>query len=332
MDVTVSIMEELLGALLQIGQLDAGRIAKRVVHFQLSHVMRRLQIEFAPQAAEKGLRLRVVPSHVTVETDRALLERILSNFLANAIRFTDTGTVLFGARRRGGYFSVEVWDTGCGIPDDQQKLIFEEFHQVYSSAAQGRRGLGLGLNIASRLAELLGHTVHVCSRSGKGSKFSILIPLGDVWRSEVGEPEIDERIGGEFRDITILVVEDNLPFRESLCELLKRWGVQVHEAGDAARAVGLVEDGLVPDLLISDYRLPNGKSGLEILHSLRERVGAGLPAIVATADTDPSLIEAMRGSGIPVLIKPINPARLRSAMHHLLYERPRDSNASDSNG
>ncbi|MFG1465657.1 ATP-binding protein [Xanthobacter sp. DSM 24535] len=323
MDVTVSIMEDILGSLLQIGQLDAGRITPRVVHFQISQVMERLRIEFAPQAEAKGLSFHFVNSHTTIQSDRVLLERILSNFIANAIRFTEYGGILLGARRRGSQLDIQVWDTGAGIPSNQLELIFEEFHQVADQPSHRQKGLGLGLNIASRLAELLDHKIDVSSKPGRGSMFSVSVPIGNVWQSDLGEPEISERVGGEFLGVNVMVIEDNEMLRTTVCGLLERWGVQVTAASDGVRAIELVaQGGEVPDLVLVDYRLPNGQTGTEVLARLRELVGIRLPGIVATADTDPALIAQIREADLPVLIKPISPARLRSAMHHLLYETP----------
>ena len=323
MDVTVGIMDEILTSLLQIGQLDAGRIVPRVVHFQISQVISRLKIEFQPQAEAKGLRFRAVTGRVTVQTDRALLERILSNLVANAIRFTETGGVLVGVRRRGDNARIEVWDSGCGIPEDQIELIFDEFHQVEAEQMTRQRGLGLGLNIAMRLGELLGHRICVASVPGKGSTFSVELPLGDLWRSDLGEPEINERIGGEFLGVRLLLIEDNEMLRATVATMLERWGVKVITAGDGASALALFEgpDPPDPDIALVDYRLPNGRAGTEVLADLRLLLNRDLAGIVATADNDPDLINEIRAQGLPVLIKPVIPARLRSAMHHLLYEQ-----------
>ncbi len=326
MDVTIGIMDEILGSLVQIGQLDAGRIAARVTHFQLRQVLEPLAIEFKPQAEVKGLKMSVVASCETVRSDRALLGRILSNLIANAIRFTETGKIVVGARKRGSMLDIEVWDTGCGIAEDQFEMIFEEFHQVAEHGHSKQRGLGLGLNIAHRLSMLLDHNIDVRSWPGRGSVFSVSVPLGDIWQSELGEPEISERIGGEFLDVKVLVVEDNEPLRRIVCDMLVGWGVQVTEASDSERAFALFESGVHHfDLALVDFRLPSGRAGTDVLKDLCAIAGREIPGIVATADNDPALINQIRAQGLPVLIKPINPARLRSAMHHLLYEHGRGS-------
>lgn len=326
MDITVGIMDEILGSLLQIGQLDAGRIVPRVMHFQVSQVLARLQVEFQPQAEAKGLRFRVFAGRATVQSDRALLERILSNLIANAIRFTETGGVLVGVRLRGTNLLIQVWDTGCGVAEDQQSLIFEEFHQVPEHQRTHQRGLGLGLNIVTRLAEILDHKISIKSVPGSGSMFSIEVPLGDIWRSDLGEPEISERIGGEFLGVRMLVIEDNEMLRATVTTMLERWGVRVASASDGASALALFsgDDPPDPQIALVDYRLPNGRPGTEVLTDLRALLGRNLAGIVATAENDPALIHEIRAQGLPVLIKPINPARLRSAMHHLLYEQNRE--------
>lgn len=330
MDVTVGIMDEILGSLVQVGQLDAGRIATRIAHFQLRQVLEPLAIEFAPQAEAKGLQMSVVPSSETIRSDRALLGRILSNLIANAIHFTEVGKILVGARKRGTMLQIEVWDTGCGIADDQLELIFEEFHQIAEQNRGKQRGLGLGLNIAHRLSMLLDHEIDVKSWPGRGSVFSVNVPLGNIWQSDLGEPEISERIGGEFLNVKVLVVEDNELLRQTVCEMLDVWGVQVTEASDSERAFALFESGVHDfDLALVDFRLPSGRAGTDVLRELCAIAGRQIPGIVATADNDPALINQIRAQGLPVLIKPINPARLRSAMHHLLFEQGRGSLSHD---
>lgn len=330
MDVTIGIMDEILGSLVQIGQLDAGRIATRIAHFQLRQVLEPLAIEFIPQAEVKGLMMRLVASSETIRSDRALLGRILSNLIANAIRFTEVGRILVGARKRGTMLQIEVWDTGCGIAEDQLELIFEEFHQIADQHRGKQRGLGLGLNIAHRLSMLLEHKIDVRSWPGRGSVFSVSVPLGNIWQSDLGEPEISERIGGEFLGVKVLVVEDNELLRQTVCEMLDVWGVQVTEASDSERAFALFESGVHDfDLALVDFRLPSGRAGTDVLRELCAIAGRKIPGIVATADNDPALINQIRAQGLPVLIKPINPARLRSAMHHLLFEQGRGSLSHD---
>ncbi|WP_024927469.1 MULTISPECIES: ATP-binding response regulator [unclassified Mesorhizobium] len=320
MDIAVSIMEDLLGALLQIGQLDAGQIRPRVATFQLFQIFQRLDIQFQHVASQKGLHLRFVDSRNAVVSDKALLERILSNLVANAIRYTEVGKVLVGCRRVGKNLRIEVWDTGCGIEAENLPRIFDEFFQVGASKRAKKAGLGLGLNIVTRLCGLLGHELNVRSTPGKGSVFSISLPLGNIWHSDIGEPEISERIGGEFMGISVLLVEDDDTLRQATRDLLERWGILVHTASSTEDARRLIEDESIrPRLIIADYSL-RGEHGTTVIATIRDSLMEPVPGVVVTADTDPQVIGTIKEAGFPVLIKPVSPPRLRVLMHKLLFE------------
>lgn len=319
MDISVSIMEDLLGALLQIGQLDAGKIIARVTTFQLGQIFERLQLQFGHLAAEKGLSLRFVTPRSAVISDKALLERILANLLANAIRYTDVGGILVGCRRRGNKVAIEVRDTGRGIETRHLDKIFDEFYQVERRQAK-RPGLGLGLNIVKRLAALLNHPVTVQSAVGKGSLFSVTVPVGDVWQSDFEEPEISEMVGGEFAGISLLLIEDDDVLRQATVELLERWGIRVSAVTSEAETRQYLASGLPePRLVIADYSL-RGQLGTEVVHMIRAATGKPVPAIIVTADVDPQIIDRIKAEGFPVMIKPVNPLRLRVMMHNLLFE------------
>lgn len=321
MDVSVSIMEDLLGALLNIGQLDAGRVEPKKSTFQVSTILDRMRIQFEHQAQEEGLDLRVMPSKVALNSDRALLERIVSNFAANAIRYTDTGKVLIGCRRRGRNLRIEVWDTGPGISDKHHEEIFKEFFRISSKQVYRKHSLGLGLNIAKRMADVLEHPITVASTPGKGSLFAVEVPIGNVWHSDMGEPEINERIGGEFSGLTTVVMEDDDILREALVGLLERWGINVvvfDQYEDLQPAIAALEQE--PDLIISDYRLQGTIQGTDLVLEINDTLEQPCPAIVVTADTNPELIKNIRMQGFPVLIKPVSPPSLRVVMHNILYE------------
>lgn len=323
MDISVSIMEDLLGALLQVGQLDSGRIVPRFTSFPVSRLIERLSIEFSHQFREKGLQLRAVVSHATIKSDSALLERVVSNFVANALRYTTSGKVLLGCRRAGSHLRIEVWDTGCGISEEHQKRIFDEFYQVANQGTRQKKGLGLGLNIAQRLSQLLEQKITVRSVVGRGSMFAIEVPLGDIWTSEIGVAEISEGIGGQFSGLKVLMVEDNEILREAQQQLLERWGVGVTAARNSTEAVELAQAmGYIPGLLLVDYRLPEGIPGTEVIGKIRAALGTAVPGIIMTADTDPAVINEIKSLGYPVLIKPVSPPQLRVLMHNMLYEPP----------
>lgn len=322
MDVSVSIMEDLLGALLQIGQLDAGQIVARVTTFQLSMIFDRLRIQFAHQAAEKGLKLRFSGARYTIKSDKALLERIITNLLANAIRYTDVGGVVVGCRPRGRNLNIEVWDSGRGIAPEHLPHIFDEFYQVSDSRRTKRPGLGLGLNIVKRLGDLMGHCIEVRSVPGRGSVFSVTVQPGDVWQSEFDEFEVSEMTGGEFAGAVVLLIEDDNVLRQTTVELLERWGIVVIAATSEREARRLLQETAVkPQLIIADYTL-RGEFGTEVVDNIRKEVGAEVPALIVTADVDPQIINRIRQGAIPFLIKPVSPPRLRVMMHNLLFEAP----------
>jgi signal transduction histidine kinase/CheY-like chemotaxis protein len=320
MDISVSIMEDLLGALLQIGQLDAGQIAARITTFQLSQIFDRLRIQFAHQAAEKGLKLKFVGMRYTVTSDKALLERIVTNLVANAIRYTDVGKIVVGCKPSGRHLRVGIWDSGRGIAPEYLPHIFEEFYQVANSRRAKRPGLGLGLNIVKRLANLLGHEIGVRSTLGQGSVFSVTVPVGNVWHSEHEEIEVTEMNGGEFAGKTVLLIEDDTVLQQTTTELLERWGIVVLAATNQSEAQSLLrEAATVPALIIADYSL-RGEFGTKVVLALRKEFGASIPALIVTADIEPHIIEEISKEAIPVLIKPVSPPRLRVMMHNLLFE------------
>lgn len=321
MDVSVSIMEDLLGALLNIGQLDAGRIEPSIATFQISAILSRLEVQYAHQAKEKGLGLRIIPSKLAVVSDRVLLERILSNLVGNAIRYTEVGRVLVGCRRRGRMLRVMVVDTGIGIAPEHHEAIFEEFYRVSDLQSHARHSLGLGLNIARRLSEILGHDLGLASEVGKGTMFHIDIPIGNVWHSGAGEPVISERIGGEFAGLCGLVLEDDKILREAFTALLERWGmtvVTIDDFDNVAKAVAELE--CQPDIILTDYRLRGRIQGTDLVGAINDILEKPCPALVMTAETAPEVIASIKAQGFPLLIKPVSPPALRVLMHNLLFE------------
>lgn len=319
MGIAASIMEDLLGALLQIGQLDAGRIRPRVSSFQVEQLFERLDIQFRHQAAEKGLMLRFVPSRHAVATDRALLERILGNFVANAVRFTEIGGIVVGCRKEGRSIRFEIVDTGRGIAPEDQGRIFDEFYRTAEARSGEKSGLGLGLNIVQRLADILEHPVRVRSSQGRGSIFSVTVPAGNIWHSRSHDLEISESIGGEFAGLPVLVIEDDGTLRRNMTTLLERWGMSVLAAASAAEALAMVQGGASAQLVVADYNLGR-TTGVDLVAALRAQLGEQLPAMIVTADASPDVVTRIRDAGLPFLIKPASPPRLRVLMHNLLFE------------
>ncbi|MES1944308.1 Na+/proline symporter [Salinisphaera sp. PC39] len=307
--------EELLSSLLDISKLDAGAWEVEIADFGLDAMLDGLAAEFGVLAAERGLDLRTVTCRAAVRSDRHLLRRILQNFLANSVRYTDHGRILLGCRRRGDSVEIQVWDTGPGIPGDQLQAIFEEFHQIDRPRGNSR-GLGLGLAIAERMARLLDHPIDVRSEPGRGTCFSLRVPRG---RHPAAAPAAGDWAPPDaLAGLRLLCIDDDAGVRDGLQALLTGWGCRVDVA--AGRAA-LPADP--PDAVIVDYHLRGEGNGLALLDELRERWGDELRGIVITADRDPALRRHARTHGHPLLHKPVKPAALRAALTRILRDGPR---------
>ncbi len=328
----VTALQELLDAILDISRLDAGAVSPKVADFGVATLLDRLATAFAPSAAEKGLRLRVVPSRLVVRSDPVLLGRILLNLAANALRYTQRGGILIGCRRRGGLVRIEVWDTGIGIAPEQRQAIFQEFYQA-ADPRVGGQGLGLGLAIAARLAALLGSHIEVASRLGNGSVFAVEVPRGEPTAApgrsgaiaatgRLPEHSLEDAASGRGRPsygALVLVVDDDALVREAMQSLLAQWGCTVAAAATGEEAVTLLEGGdRLPDALLCDYRLPGAETGIEVIRRLQAVAGRAIPAALVSADTAPESLQTMRASGYPMLPKPVAPAKLRALLEHLV--------------
>ncbi len=320
---TVGAMSGMLNTLLDINQIDTGVVSVERVDFAIDDVLRDLKGAFAYQAQAQGLELRVVPSGLVVHTDPSLLEQMLRNLVSNALKFTKAGKVLLGCRRSGELARIEVWDTGIGIPDTELANIFEEYRQLDNAARERSRGLGLGLSIVSRLGTLLGHRVAVRSRPGKGSVFSVEVPL---IRRGLPPPHCSAAVEGApaegaaaRRTGTVLVVEDDADVRELLALILSDGGHRAAIVPDGPAAMAMVERGAVlPDLLLTDYTLPNSMDGLAVAAALRMTLGAELPVIVLTGDISTRALGAIAAQRCLQLNKPVKPAELSQAIQALL--------------
>jgi signal transduction histidine kinase/CheY-like chemotaxis protein len=298
-------MVELFNALLDLFKFEMAAVEVQRGPVPVGILLQRLDIDFAGMARAKGLDLRIVPSAVTLWSDAALLERILRNLVSNAIRYTDHGRVLVGCRRSGTLERFEVWDTGCGIPEEQLATIFEEFHQLGNPARARAEGHGLGLAIAQRAADLLGHRLDVCSTLGRGSRFSIAVPLAppapSAWAPEPVETEPERaRSGG-----VVLVIEDDPLILAAMRLVLADLRCTMLAATSVADAVALITTSPPPDLVIADYRLPGGETGVEALTAVRARLGANLPVCVITGDLSPEIQARVEAMGGQFLHKPI---------------------------
>jgi histidine kinase len=313
---SLAAQDALLCSLLDISRLESGAMPTHVRDLPLSSMFEVLSREFGLLAQEKGLALRCPNTRAVVRSDEALLRRILQNLLANAIRYTRRGTVLLGCRRSGTHLRIEVWDTGPGIPEQHWQEIFEEFRRL-DDAQQAERGTGLGLAIVERIARLLGHTVGLRSWLGRGSMFSVTVPLGSAAHVVV-LPELPPPQDGSLLDARcVWCVDDDPRVREATRVMLERWGCQVVTASSAADGAALARENSPPNLVVLDYHLGE-RTGPEILYELRARWKSSPPVILVTAERDPAIEELARSQGWGFLLKPLRPPALRALMQQLL--------------
>ena len=310
---------QLLDVLLDISKLDAGAVKVRQEVFDLGELMETLDQQFAAIAAEKGLTLIVRPASVSVRTDRMLLHSMLSNFISNALRYTERGKILVGTRRRGNAVEVQVLDTGIGIADDQMQLIFREFYQIGNVARRREHGLGLGLAIVRRTADLLKLHIDARSTPGKGSLFSIRLPVMRVQSALPVEAPVSGRTP---RSRSLLVIDDDLDVLDSMRLLLSSWGHHVTAVSTPDHAVRAVrqrqENGMpVFDVILSDFRLAESVNGIDVVRSVRQASGAEIPAIVITGDTSIDSLALIAGAHLKILHKPLDADRLRAVLGEL---------------
>ncbi len=319
LEVAVQATQDLLNGLLDISRLDAMAVQVQVHAFALSDIFDRLHDGLALTATEKGLRLRIRAANVGLMSDPTLLYSILLNLVGNALRYTHQGGVLLACRVSADrkHARIEVWDTGIGIAPEHHQAIFKEFYQVGNTERNRARGLGLGLNIVERTAQLLGHRLQMCSRPGVGTRFSIEVPLSPPGTSLARASAFGARATEDIAGLVVLVVEDDPLAREGLVSLLASWGAVVLAADGLAAALNLLNEGETPDVIISDYRLAEGETGIETIHLLRVAAGQWVPACLMSGDTDPGLIQAARDAGLTLLHKPVRPAKLRSLIRRL---------------
>lgn len=313
----------LLDGILDISKLDAGAVVPEVVAFPIGSILRRLGDEYRLQAAQRHLELRVVGSAAQVRSDPALLERILRNLIENALRYTQRGRIVVGCRRHGSDVRVIVADTGIGIPADQLGLIFEEFHQVGNPERDRSQGLGLGLAIVRRLSIMLGHAVQVRSVLERGSCFVLTIPRGAAPEAGAALAGPDAAPDSPAATCLALVIDDEEIVRTSLTMILEDWRFEVIAAGSGAEAVEAVtRSGRRPDIIIADYRLRSGRTGIEAALDVQKTLGQAVPTVIVSGDTAPERIAEVRRSGFEILHKPVPPAVFRETLTQMVACAP----------
>lgn len=321
---SVMALEGLLNSLLDVSKLEAGMVVPMVDDFRADAMIERLAAEFEPLCEAETLGLKVVPSRLMVKSDPSLLERILRNLLNNAVRYTRKGRILFGCRRRGKMLRFEVWDTGIGIPQGELRNIFREFHQVANSERDRRQGLGLGLAIVERLADLMHHRITVDSVEGKGSVFAVEVPLA-AKPAQAPKPK-QLPLGLAQTGASILVIDDEPDVREGLELLLESWGHVVVSAGSAEEAIRRLSIlPRPPQLILADYRLQNGDTGGQAIARVEVhlRTEIKVPAIILTGDTAPERLLQAQALGHGLLHKPVQPDALRHAIDEALTKGAR---------
>ncbi|MBS0599467.1 MAG: HAMP domain-containing protein [Comamonadaceae bacterium] len=310
----IASINALFDGLLDVSKLDAGVVRPQLAPFPIQRLLDRMDVAHSAAARAKGLELRIRPSDAWVASDAVLLERILGNLVGNAVRYTRSGAILVGCRHVHAGLRIAVWDTGIGIAPGQQARIFDEFYRLETEDSAFDGGLGLGLSIVARLAELLGHRVDVRSAPGRGSCFAVTVPLATRQMhppAPMMEPRIDT-----LRGRRVLVIDNNDQVLESTARLLEGWGCRVRaEHGAPDDWSGQVDD---VDLLLIDMCLNNGDDGVSAVSRLRRVIGRDVPALIMTGDVTLATRECITASGLPMLEKPVSALSLRSALTRLL--------------
>ena len=309
--------EDLLTDLLDISRLDQAAVKPDVALYRLDELFAPLVSEFHSVAQAAGLKLRARTAGYAIRTDLRLMTRILRNFLSNACRYTDEGCILLGARRRGDRLRLEVWDTGRGIAADRLSSIFLEFNQLDVGRAADRKGVGLGLAIVERIALILGYPVAVRSWPGRGSMFSIEVPLSAEVPLAISQLPTHPSTGNPLPGRRLLVIDNELSILESMRALLGQWGCEVVTATDQAGAL-LALQGRAPELILADYHLDHGVVGCAVVKQLREHFAQNIPAVIITADRTDQCRRALRRLEAPLLNKPVKPGKLRAVLSQLL--------------
>jgi len=318
-DVSLSAVEEIFSALIDISRMDTGRLEPEITEFPLCVIIDQLEVEFSPLAAEKGLQLKVVPTSVWVRSDRRLLRRVLQNLLSNAIKYTQRGVVIFGVRRRGDSIIVQVVDTGPGIPEEKKTLIFKEFERLDATASSAR-GLGLGLSIVERIGRMLCHPINVVSRMGHGSMFAVTVPTAPP-RSRMAFEASVTHMPGSLAGCFVVCIDNEPAVLNGMQALLTGWGCTVATAPNAADAVqAAARSNAVPDVVLADYHLDQG-TGVEAIIAIHAATGREIPAIIITADPSPEVRRDVRARGFGMLSKPLRAAALRAILSQYTLRR-----------
>jgi CheY-like chemotaxis protein len=285
-------------------------------------VFDRLRSTFSGPAQDKGLRMSVRRSKLSLATDATLVFRVLSNLVSNSLRYTEAGGIVVACRRRGNVAKIEVWDTGIGIPAEQHERIFEEFYQLNNPARDRSRGLGLGLATVRRIVQLLGHPLWLSSTVGKGSRFTIEVPVADPTRVQSITQTIEQKVPNLIGGKLIIVIDDEESVRLGMQSLLESWGCKCVAAMDSAEALqSLNGSRRAPDFIIADLRLRGESTGIDAIRELRAQLGESIPAVLISGDTATEQLRKVSAAGLTMMHKPLKAVRLRALLNHEFAKR-----------
>ena len=320
MEESIMSLRRMLNAMLDISRLDAHMVEVNRVDFRLHDILLKLYDEYFPLALQKGLRFDYVPVSVVVDSDPALLERILRNLLSNAIKYTRQGRIILGCRRKRDTIAIMVCDSGRGIPATQIDDIFHEFTRFGDATYSADKSLGLGLSIVERLCRILDHSIRVVSKPGKGSAFSIEVPRSKKLPLTVQEdrPAGQDR-APDFSGLTIALIDDDAAIINGMQNLLQQWGART-VAGQTADEICMLvgQSKQPPDILIIDYHLAGGATADTAIREFGRAFGPSLPVLIITGDTSAERIIAAYQAGYILLHKPVAPERLRLGIEELI--------------
>ncbi|MCC2524492.1 PAS domain-containing hybrid sensor histidine kinase/response regulator [Vibrio coralliilyticus] len=305
--------EDLIGDLLDISRLESGKLDINVHGFAINDVLSNLNAEFSALAKQQGIEFEMVPSQLTVQSDPKLLRRVVQNFLTNAFRYNPKGKVVLGVRRVGQQARIEVWDNGTGIDEDKQQEIFEEFTR--GSQVRSDQGLGLGLAISKGIAHVLGHQISMRSWPGKGSVFSITLHRS---AEALVQPQAAPSAAvSDLSHLNVLCVDNEPEILVGMENLLARWGCNVRTATDIVTSLKCLDEEWLPDVVLSDYRLDNGRTGLEVLQQCRLRMGDSFEGVIISADRTNDMMDGIKSNGFSFIPKPVKPLKLRAILNRV---------------
>jgi signal transduction histidine kinase/CheY-like chemotaxis protein len=321
LETSMKAMNGLFNELLDISKLDACTVTPNVTEFPVNDLLAELALDFTPIAKNNGLPLRTHPCKYIIRSDQNLLSRILRNLVSNAVRYTRKGGILIGCRRHKQNLLIQVWDTGLGIPTGEREHIFDEFYQLHNPERDKNKGLGLGLAIVARLADLLHHKIHIESAVKKGSVFSVEVPLAAGAAATLKSNKTLVAPQRDIAGLNVLLVEDNELILTTTRDLFKKWGCNIWAASSlnaAMNHLGSLIDRL--DLIVADYRLRENTTGIQVIDKLETVLNKKVPAVIITGDTSPQILQEINQSGRYVLHKPVTPQKLRQFIAEILID------------